>query len=154
MRTIVMPFLVALVALPLAAADRPAPGTAKGTLTWEGKTITLANAATFVDQTDDRKPVILLLTDQKVPVEKWKSEFDLIGYRPTTKPRFQGIGFWFDRDRQDFRTQLYVGDDPTAVSGYFHVKLDPGTGFSGVVSSDPGDKKKGVVLDATFTAAK
>jgi hypothetical protein len=28
----------------------------------------------FVDQKDDRKPIVLLISDQKLPAEKWDSE--------------------------------------------------------------------------------
>jgi hypothetical protein len=28
----------------------------------------------FVDQKDERKPIVLVINDQKLPVEKWESE--------------------------------------------------------------------------------
>jgi hypothetical protein len=31
-------------------------------------------AAAFVDQKDERKPVVLVISDQKLAVKKWKSE--------------------------------------------------------------------------------
>jgi hypothetical protein len=58
-----------------AASDLPV-GSAKGSLTYDGATAELKFAAAFVDQKDERKPVVLLITDQKLPAEKWKSEFD------------------------------------------------------------------------------
>jgi hypothetical protein len=66
-----------------AAADLPA-GSAKGSLTYDGATAELKFAAAsatgrtrcgeFVDQTDERKPIVLLISEQKRPVEKWIRE--------------------------------------------------------------------------------
>jgi hypothetical protein len=56
-----------------AATDLPA-GSAKGSLTYDGATAELKFAAAFVDQKDERKPVVLVISDQKLPVEKWESE--------------------------------------------------------------------------------
>jgi hypothetical protein len=52
-----------------AATDLPA-GSAKGSLTYDGATAELKFASAFVDQKDERKPVVLLISDQKVPVER------------------------------------------------------------------------------------
>jgi hypothetical protein len=56
----------------------------KRSLTYEGATAELKFAAAsatgrtrcgeFVDQKDERKPIVLCLSDQKLPVEKWKGE--------------------------------------------------------------------------------
>jgi len=35
-------------------------------------------AAAFIDQSDERKPMVLLVSDQKLPVDKWESENFLI----------------------------------------------------------------------------
>jgi hypothetical protein len=57
-------------------------GPAKGSLTYDGATAQLkfvAASATgrtrggeFVDQEDDGKPIVLVTSDQKLPVEKWE----------------------------------------------------------------------------------
>lgn len=47
-----------------AASDLPT-GTAKGSLTFDGATAALTYAAAFVDQKDEEKPVILILSDKK-----------------------------------------------------------------------------------------
>jgi hypothetical protein len=60
-----------------AATDLPA-GSAKGSLTYDGTTAELKFAAAFVDQKDERKPIVLVISDQKPPVEKWESEFDMM----------------------------------------------------------------------------
>jgi hypothetical protein len=48
----------------LAATNLPA-GSAKGSLTFDGATAELKFAAAFVDQKDERKPVVLVISDQK-----------------------------------------------------------------------------------------
>jgi hypothetical protein len=75
----VMSILAALSATNCARAvtDLPA-GPAKGSLTYDGATAELKFAAAFVDQKDERKPIVLLISDQKLPTEKWKSEFDMM----------------------------------------------------------------------------
>jgi hypothetical protein len=57
--------------------DLPA-GSAKGSLTFDGVTAELKFASAFVDQKDDRKPIVLLVTHKKLPTEKWTSEFDMM----------------------------------------------------------------------------
>lgn len=101
------------------AADL-ARGRAKGSLTFEGATVALTHAAAFVDQKDDRKPIILLLSDKKLPVEKWKSEFDMI----FDKSKFNGIVFFLDNEGQLFRADVHMKDKQTGASGTFELKLD------------------------------
>jgi len=55
------------------STDLPA-GSAKGSLTFGGAKAELKFATEFVDQKDDSKPVVLVISDQKLPVEKWVSE--------------------------------------------------------------------------------
>jgi hypothetical protein len=57
------------VATAVAASDLPA-GSAKGSLTYDGATAELKFAAAFVDQKDERKPIVLVISDQKLPVER------------------------------------------------------------------------------------
>jgi len=49
------------------------PGSAKGSLTCDGAIAELKFAAAFVDQKDERKPIVLVISDQKLQVEKWES---------------------------------------------------------------------------------
>jgi hypothetical protein len=46
----------------------------KGSLTYDGATAELKFAAVFIDQKDQDKPVVLVISDQKLRVEKWESE--------------------------------------------------------------------------------
>ena len=68
----------ALASPAVSVASDLASGSAKGSLTFDDTTAALAYAAAFVDQKDERKPVILLLSDKKLPTEKWTSDFDIM----------------------------------------------------------------------------
>ena len=131
-----------------AASDLPS-GSAKGSLTFEGATVALTHAAAFTDQKDERKPVILLLSDKKLPVEKWKSEFDMMFDRS----RFNGLVFFLDQEGKVFRIDIHMNDKQTGVGGIFDLKLDnPAskelTG-SATASATQGRSDK---LDVTFHA--
>ena len=106
-------------AVRLAASDLPS-GSAKGSLTFEGTRVPLTHAAAFVDQKDERKPVILLLSDKKLPVENWKSEFDMM----FDKSKFNGVVFFLDQEGKMFRTDVHMKDKQTGVSGIFDLKLN------------------------------
>ena len=102
-----------------AASDLPG-GTAKGSLTFDDTTAALRFTAAFVDQKDERKPVILLLSDRKLPVEKWTSEFDMM----LSGTKFDGIVFFLDKEGKVFRTDVHMKDRQTGVAGIFELKLD------------------------------
>jgi hypothetical protein len=55
--------------LPRVATDLPV-GSAKGSLTYDGATAELKFAAAFVDQKDERKRIVPVISDQKLPLEK------------------------------------------------------------------------------------
>ena len=63
-------------------------------LTYDGATAELKFAAAFVDQKDERKPVVLLISDQKRQVEKWESEFDVM----LAHSKWSGVVFFLDKD--------------------------------------------------------
>ena len=132
----------------VAVADDLPTGTAMGTFTPEGKpAVTLAFAGAFVDVKDERSPVILFLSDKKLPTEKWTSEFDLM----RENPKFNGVAFWIDKEGSVFRSATYVDGRHSSVSGYFELKLDGAMekNLTGAVkTNDPaGDGPK---ADATF----
>ena len=81
-----------------AVTDLPA-GSAKGSLTYDGATAELKFAAAFVDQKDERKPIVLLISDQKLPTEKWKSEFDMM----MDHSKWGGVVFFLDKEGKVFR---------------------------------------------------
>ena len=128
------------------AGELPA-GTAKGTFTPEDKpAVTLAFAGAFVDVKDNDR-VILILSDKKLPMEKWTSEFDLM----RENPKFNGVAFWIEKDGSVPRSATYTDGRHASVSGYFEMKLDGkmGKDLTGAVkTSDP--KGTGPKADATF----
>ncbi len=112
------------------------PGKAVGALDIDGKTVTMTQAYAFVDQTDKRKPVLILITDRAVPAHQWKSESDMTSYR-LGKP-FRYVCFWIDKDRQEFRREHCMDKFPVSTMGVFDLKLAPsapGT-FTGTVKKD------------------
>src|SRR4029079_5243127 len=88
---------------PQIKVDLPA-GAAKGSLSYDGATSGLKFASAFVDQKDEKKPVVLLLTDQKLPVEKWTSEFDMMG----DKTKWSGIAVFVDNEGTIYRTDIHT----------------------------------------------
>jgi hypothetical protein len=48
------------------------PGSAKGSLTCDGATAELKFSASFVDQKNEHKPIVVVISDQKLPVEEWQ----------------------------------------------------------------------------------
>jgi len=76
-----------------AVTDLPA-GSAKRSLTYDGATAELTFTAAFVDQKDERKPIVLVISDQKLQVEKWESEFDVM----LAQSKWSGVVFFLDKD--------------------------------------------------------
>ena len=128
-----------------AASDLPS-GSAKGSLTFDGSTAALNHAAAFVDQKDEGKPVILILSDKKISTDKWTSQFDMM----RDGPKFDGIVFHLKEGKM-VRTGVHMKDRKTAVSGIFDVKLDSPAGkeITGSATSGEGQSDK---LDVTFHA--
>ncbi len=157
MRKIPWVFSALLLAASLArGADRPAAGHASGTLSVSGKSFALSRAAAFVDQKDERKPVILVLSEAELPAASWKSESDYSMY--CHDHPLKGVAFWLDRNREVFRTEYNDGGPfPTSASGIFELKLDPGSGKelsgSAVSTAVAAKLHDAVRLDAKFRAA-
>ena len=138
--------MLSLATFAQAASDVPS-GSAKGSLTFDGGTAELKFASAFVDQKDERKPVVLLLSDQKLPTEKWKSDFDIMLYHT----KWSGLVFFLDKDGKVFRCDVHMNDRQTGVSGLWELKLDNPTSkdLTGSAQSRPEEKDK---LDVTFHA--
>jgi hypothetical protein len=84
------------VATAISVTDLPA-ASAKGSLTYGGAAAELKFAAAFVDQKDQCGPIGLVISDQKLPVEKWESKgshfFLLTSLRaPTRHAEVQTVG--------------------------------------------------------------
>lgn len=132
-----------------AAADLP-DNTATGSfLPKGGVPVALTSAAAFVDEKDSGKPIILILSDKKLPTETWTSEFDLM----RAQLDFSGVLFWLDQDGKVFRTDIYVAGRQSSVSGYFELKLlgpvEKNLTGTAKASEPVGD---GPRLEATFRA--
>jgi len=152
---IMIPFVMAFAAAAQETKAALRSGQAKGTFTKNGKTILLSHAYVYIDQKDDRKPVLLLIVDRQVPAESWASEFDFMRFHsghPLT-----GVCYWLDKDREVFRTDYYWEGRQASAMGIFELKLEKSDAkrFVGKAWSTSagllGDDK--LKLDVSFNAA-
>lgn len=134
---------------PVAMYIKLPAGSAKGTLTYDGATAELKFASAFIDEKDERKPVILLITDQKLPFEKWTSEFDMIG----DKTKWTGLAVFIDDEGSVYRTDVHSNGRQSSVSGVFNVKIldTKAKDLSGTATTSEDQKEN--KLDVTFHAA-
>lgn len=125
-------------------------GGAKGSLTYEGETVALTFAGAFVDREEDRKPVILVIADQKLPLDKWNSEIDMMH----DQTKWSGLVFFLDRDNNFYRSDVHMKGRQASVSGLFELKLDEGSGpdLSGMARTPVSEKD--TQLDVSFRAAR
>lgn len=146
-----------MAAVAFAAGPKLATGEASGAFSADGKETKLTHVAAFVDQKDERKPVILIVSDVELPAGGWKSETDFMMYRMDHE-KMIGVAFYLDKNREVFRTDYFDGTSfPTSTSGIFELKLDPASGktFSGSAHSTKAGETLShkVKLDVTFNAA-
>jgi hypothetical protein len=140
--------LLPLTNFAVAATEAALPaGSAHGSLTYEEATAELKFAAAFVDQKEDGKPIILLLSDMKLPTEKWTSEFDMM--RDSTK--WSGVVF-FLRAGSVYRTDIHKKGRQASVSGFFDLKLDKPTSKDLTGTAKTKEDEKETKLDVTFHA--
>ncbi len=127
--------------------DLPA-GVAKGSLTYDGATAELKFAEAFVDQKDDRKPVVVLITDQKLPTEKWKNEFDMM----MDHTKWSGLVFFIDNEGAIYRTDVHTKGRQASVSGLFDVRIQnpKAKDLAGTAKTSEGEKRAN--LDVAFHA--
>ena len=111
--------------------------------------VNLTSASVFVDNGDDRKPHILVISDVKLSTGGWTSENDI-----RKAPRFTGIMFWLGKDNKVFRTDQVWEGKRESTSGVFELKLDAqeegSKDISGTAKTPSKDGK--VLLDSTFHA--
>jgi len=136
--------------IPIRAADDAAPGTASGSLTYHGETVNFTAAVAFIDRDDDKKPTILVISDQKLPLEKWNSEFDMM--RDETK--WSGLVFFLNRDGTFYRSDIHLKGRQASVSGFFGMQWSDPTGknLSGTAQTDPSTKE--TKLSVTFNSPR
>jgi len=140
--------ICALACPPLSAASDLPSGSAKGSLTFDGATAALTHAAAFVDQKDEDKPVILILSDKKLPTEKWTTGFDMM----RDGAKFDGIVFYLDKEGKLSRTDVHMKGRQTAVSGIFEVKVDNPASKEVTGSAISREGQKSDKLDVAFHA--
>ena len=138
----------------IAAEPAAKSGAASGTFAAGGKTAKLAYAAAFTDQRDDKKPVVLVLSDKEVPASTFRDGSDFSAWRREHK--VMGIAFWLDAKSEPYRTDFYDGTSfPTSASGLFDLKVARAAGsLTGTAKSNAAAAKlhDPVTLDATFNA--
>jgi hypothetical protein len=127
-----------------------AAGSANGSLTFNGSTSELKFASAFVDQKDSRRPVILLITDLKLPSDKWTSEFDMM----RDQSKWSGIALFLDKDGTIFRSDVHTKGQQSSVSGMFDVNINDPTSqdLAGMAKTDSATSEN--KLDVTFHATR
>ena len=130
-----------------AATDLPA-GSATGSLTYDAATAELKFAVAFVDQKDERKPIVLLISDQKLPVEKWESEFDMM----LDHSKWSGVVFFLDKEGKVFRSDVHLNGRQSSVSGIFELKIDNPSSKDLTGTAKTSADEKETRLDAAFHA--
>lgn len=130
-----------------AATDLPA-SSAKGSLTYDGATAELNFAAAFIDQKDERKPIVLVISDQKLPIEKWESEFDMM----MDHSKWSGVVFFLDKEGQFFRSDVHMNGRQSSVSGFFELKIDNPSSKDLAGTARTTTDEKETKLDAAFHA--
>jgi len=125
-------------------------GTAQGSLMFDGVKSELKFAAAFVDQKDERKPVVLVVSDEKLPTEKWSSEFDMMRHQS----KWSGVVFFLDNEGTVYRSDVHTKGRQASVSGIFDLKVnDPkGKDLAGMAKTESSSKDD--KLDVTFHATR
>ncbi len=147
--------LLGLVTAIAHAADLK-PGRASGTYTYDGRTVAIEFASTYVDHADDRTTLVLILSNKGISTDGWSDGADFMKYR--MRNPFLGVAFWLDADRNIVRTAHFDAEGLPygEETDLFEVKLQDDKAFlKGIaVSTDKAGKLgKPVVLDAEFSAA-
>jgi hypothetical protein len=127
------------------ATDLPV-GSAKGSLNYDGATVELKFAAAFVDQKDERKPVVLVMSDRKPPVEEWDSESDMI----SDHSKWSGVVFFLDKAGKSFRYDVRTNGRQTRVSGIFEFNVENSSSKDLTGTAKTTANEKETKLDAAF----
>ena len=150
--------LTSIILLGLATATAQAidlkPGRASGTYTYDGRTVAIEFASTYVEQSEERTALVLILSNKEISTDGWSDGADFMKYR--MRNPFLGVAFWLDADRNIVRTAHFdaKGLPYGEEAGLFQLKLkDDKASLQGIaVSTDKAAKLgKPVVLDAEFS---
>ena len=137
--------VIASTSLAISAENDLAIGTARGSFTYEGTTFDLKFAAAFVAYRQSDKPMIILLSDTRLPSDRWLSEFNIM----QDKTPWSGVAF-FLRKGEVFRTDVHVKGHQSSVSGYLDLKLNDPTAKELTGHAKCRENDKGTKLDVTF----
>jgi hypothetical protein len=89
-----------------------------------------------------------MIGDQKLPVEKWESEFDMM----MDHSEWSGLVFFLDKEGKFFRSDVHMNGRQSSVSGIFELTMDnpPSKDLTGTAGT--GSDEKETKLDATTEA--
>jgi hypothetical protein len=147
-------FALAAVALPLLAqtappkAAAPVAGTAIGSLTVAGKSVALTHAVAF----NAGERIYLLITDQVLPPDENKSEFELAMYQ--FKHKVVGLQFTLDHTRKITETAYRWDLAKLVCAGCFEVSLagGPDGPLTGTIKTMPKSEAGKLNVDVSFSA--
>jgi hypothetical protein len=113
--------LTALVVAAPTFAAPPRSGAAKGSCSIKNQNaVTLTQATAYVDTKRNGKPTVLVISDVKLPVEKWTSEEDIA----RSSRRFSGAVFVLSKDNQRAEASFYWRGKRYAATYYLRLSLD------------------------------
>jgi hypothetical protein len=151
-------FVVSSVQPGLTQAPALQSGQAAGTLTANGKTHKLVHANAYIDQRDESKPLVLLLTDVPPPAILFEGRFTITFAQVSADTPFSGLALRMN-DRGIIRSiEYYDKDEAIDISGLLDVKFDGpfnAKAIIGSVQANAGAAKKTPPLQvsATFHAS-
>jgi hypothetical protein len=141
--------MAAAVSVPLhAQTTTPAPGAAKGTFAVAGKSAALTHAVAF----NAGARIYLVITDQPIPPDEAKSEFELAMYQ--FKHKVVGLELTLDHTRKVTETAYRWDLAKTACAGCFDVSLAGGAEgpLTGTVKTTAKGEAEKVKVDVAFSA--
>ena len=145
----VLVVIVALAAVPLAAQTAAVPsGTAKGTFSVAGKSATLAHAVAF----NAGARIYLVITDQPIPPNEAKGEFELAMYQFTHKT--VGLEITLDHTRKVTETAYRWDLGKHVCAGCFDVAISGGADgpLVGTVKTTAKGEGEKLKVDIAFSA--
>jgi hypothetical protein len=126
----------------------PAPGTATGSLAVAGKSAALTHAVAF----NAGARIYLVITDQALPPNEVKSEFELAMYQ--FKHKVVGLEITLDHTRKVTETAYRWDLAKTPCAGCFDVSLAGGAEgpLTGTVKTTAKGEAEKVKVDVSFSA--
>jgi len=131
-----------------AAPGAPAPGTATGSLSVAGKSVSLTHAVAF----NAGARIYLVLTDQVLPPDEAKSEFELAVYQ--FKHHVSGLEFTLDPAHKVTEMAYRWELAKTPCPGCFDVSLSGGPDgpLAGTVKTTAKGEAEKLKVDVAFSA--